>query len=124
MRVIKFRGKRTDNGEWIYGSLVVLNSQYEICDSSSFSNMRYEVEEETVGQFTGLTDKKYNPIYEGDLVKCDHFEPSVYHVEFIEGAFCLANPEVGIPMDVTHMEDSKGKHFEVIGNFTDNPELL
>ena len=126
MREIKFRA--IYRAEWVYGNFIkglfkgVPFFQIENSDSEDFR--QYQVDEEAVGQFTGLKDKNGKDIYEGDIVSSKGFEPKSYLIEFIEGGFCLTNKLVGIPIDVTHMEDSTGKHFEIIGNIHQNPELL
>lgn len=77
MREILFRGKRTDNGEWVYGDLlhdywlqgdefIKCAIRYKIGEVYSFP---IEVDECTICQFTGLLDKNGKKIFEGDLLQ-------------------------------------------------------
>lgn len=118
MREIKFRGKRLDNGEWLYGSLVILNGRYFIFDDAN----RHEVDPTTVGEFAGLKDKNGKEIYEGDIIGGSDgsingiYWPFQIIIEWDEAACGFNTPNWGY-MDSTHF-------FEIKGNIHDNPEFL
>ena len=130
MREILFRGKWTINGDWVYGDFVHGNERKSLRDSifvydsetQSFND--YKINPSTLGQYTGLTDKNGKRIFEGDIVKTDKFsEPNKqyiikYDLQF--GAF-IGQDRYNVYF-VTFDGDSG--EFEVIGNITDNPELL
>lgn len=74
MRAIKFRGKRIDNGEWVYGSLLTWKDGVsKICVEDDFEQLIiHEVCPESIGKFTGLEDSKDIEIYEGDEIGVDY----------------------------------------------------
>lgn len=116
MREIKFRGKRLDNGKWIYGSLVILNGRCFIFNDEC----RAEVDPSTVGQYTGLKDKNGKEIYEGDILT-DKYE-SIGVVEWQNGGFVVNLGDVDILQIADCFDDSY--QMWTIGNIHDNPELL
>lgn len=102
MREIKFRGKDVDSGEWHYGSLVTYpNGRCEIVVFDDSEILEYEVDVESVGQFTGLYDANGEEIYEGDVIERfqpnPHYRNGVYYdgnaiygvVQYIEGGFYI-----------------------------------
>ena len=137
MREILFRGKRTDNGEWVEGFLLK-ECNYATCSwnlaieykTDRFGKFAYDVAEinpETVGQFTGLTDKNGKKIFEGDIIKIpDDYDEfginagEIYEVYFAFGGFRL-KPKYSKAKGFWLEDD---KTVEVIGNIHDNPELL
>lgn len=127
MREILFRGKRKDNGEWIYGSLVLCPEDVEVVtivvfdeEKNGFICGKYvEVDLNTIGQYTGLNDKNGKKIFEGDVVKTSHYNGVIEWCDFdasfevrCEGVIVTRNTLAGHVM------------LEVIGNIHDNPELL
>ncbi|MHB8096083.1 MAG: YopX family protein [Erysipelotrichaceae bacterium] len=76
-------------------------------------------------QYTGLKDKNGKEIYEKDIVKADNFTLDKYHIEFIDGGYCLTHKKLeGYTIDINMMYPSTGCKIEVIGNIYENLELL
>ena len=142
MREIIFRGKRTDNGEWVEGYITRRPSaiQFEAHYSPWFidkppsdpddSGGFYNVYRGTIGQFTGLEDKNGNRIFEGDIVKIDEEVKEMFNLNdgaiyFNGGCFFVSNNGGGI-LSALHSIADINYIFrgEVIGNIHDNPELL
>ena len=125
MREILFRGKRTDNGEWVEG--LPFGSIYGGFFNGAICAIRQTVEKygdvhdvviETVGQYTGLTDKNGKKIFEGDIMSG---RGDTYKVMFNKGVFWIKNSHYITRLYVAiHIE----KIDEVIGTIYDNPELL
>ena len=141
MREILFRGKM-DNGEWMYGSFCMdaLEQFNGLCGIDGFIRLydkgkgkmqTYEVDRETVGQYTGLMDKNGKRIFEGDIVAqnwYDYDEPR--DDSFGKVVFCEYDCSFSV-MDVNKdgfmpLGRCGSYHWEVevIGNIHDNPELL
>ena len=128
MRLFKFRGKRVDNGEWIYGDLLTsAGACCEISDWNTVAFSRYDVNPDTVGLSTGHLDEKNIEVYEGDIVRCIDMDGEEYktEVEFRDGAFTIMVN--GCDYDFTAIGwaiDVDVQEIYVIGNIHDNPELL
>ena len=126
MREILFRGKRTDNGEWIEGSLcTTIPSDEDFYTISYFDFEGYYIEEkvisETVGQYTGLTDKNGKRIFEGDIVSISGELKGTYTCVWEEYNFEYEfdNKTMSFGLACVDSDD-----IEVIGNIHDNQELI
>ena len=121
MRDILFRGKRTDNGEWVYGLLCRVGDTYaNIVEKST--EVMCTVLTNTIGQCTGVTDKNGNEIFEGDIVKTSHGGSTYYaKIEWDDGSFWVTNHDIQMPSYISEVSKT---YLEVIGNIHDNPELL
>ena len=140
MRERIFRGKDY-KGKWVYGSLVehkVMTSNGKISsynilyqdenDWGSFNEIKQcSVEKETIGQFTGRTDKNGREIYEGDIVKSFVNYPNGKKYEVIREVKWINDrlfPFADDDLEYGNWWEELTKNCEVIGNIYDTPELL
>ena len=127
MREICFRGKRTDNGEWVEGCLIKVDwrnkpTTYSIMPTRPTA-CNYIVDPETVGQYTGLTDKNGVKIFEGDIVeRVSDGERAV--ISWLKYSACFGLSFDGWCCGFDNYDDNLPSDFEVIGNIHDNPEIL
>lgn len=125
MRTIKFRGKRLDNSEWVYGDLLRMHGvPYIYPDPAPDGWNDYEVIPDTVGQFTGQFDDSGKEIYEGDIVANDFGNAYIVNmaVEWCTDGYWALHEIYGD--DTMHFVADYLKEIEVIGNIHDNPELM
>lgn len=119
MREILFRGKRVDNGEWVYGNYVEdeqgASILYQYPKHGGLTRER--IYSETVGQYTGIKDKNGNKIFEGDIIR---FIKENCLVNFVEND-CAFRIEVDGRIS-TALRKAHSKDYEVIGNIHDEEE--
>jgi len=136
-REILFRGKRTDNGEWTYGNLIgddaIVGEMAYFDDDYFITTFWYKVNPETVGQFTGITDKNGIKVFEGDIVSISYsrafFEKQIPStIGVVRYLDCLPRFMImgGVEPNCVAISSfcNTGEEWEVIGNIYDNPELL
>lgn len=148
MREILFRGKRIDNSEWVEGTLILTTAVEQkpyIVDSCWCPYMKtnergyadfdwlnaYEVIPETVGQYTGLTDKNGKRIFEGDILR-EYIENSEceYDYDYFDcgEVFWYGQQSRFLRTSRMFVDDcpkiTENREYEVVGNIHDNPELL
>lgn len=144
MREILFRGKTKNNG-WVEGLYLTYDPKYYDClekpshvivnnleaigcglciQADEMTGQNLDVYSDTVGQFTGLTDKNGRKIFEGDIVRLD-IAGIIFNAvcKFHSGSFGLVWHYMGVDRwqaftSICHVE------YEVIGNVYDNPELM
>ena len=150
MREILFRGKRVDNGKWVYGGYYtdgkkhfIITTVKHMPDTRDWDTVEYyeknptylpdfkEVIPETVGQYTGLTDKNGKKIFEGDIIAYQFFgeehidgvvKYGAFNCSCCDGVFGWYLDGGDIRRQEAEGECVSGNY--VIGNIHDNPELL
>ena len=131
MREILFRGKRLSDGQWVVGNLFVpdrADAPTEICVGTNVVRISYDVDLATVGQYTGVPDKRGKRIFEGDIIQTTKYGvdngrgknysgKEKFAVQYADGTFTLENK-------LRRFCLRPDTDAEVIGNIWDNPELL
>ena len=151
---IIFRGKRKDNSDWIVGYYAVQSNHACFAHELKYTHFIFkdifldfnlgglqelEVIPETVGQYTGLTDKNGKKIFEGDIVHYVYeagegywninqngvikWKSTGFYLDGIQGTNKYALTS-GWLISIPYSDNCKIDNFEVIGNIYDNPELL
>lgn len=124
-----YRGKRVDNGEWVKGDLIKSKDKcyihpqanvFQVNNALSKLIVLHEVIPETVGQYTGLTDRYGTKIFERDIVDIliENEERGV--ITYNDGCFIVEADG----FILTFIDHLYGTDVEVLGNMHDNPELL
>ncbi len=139
MLEILFRGKRMDNGEWVYGYLVendsdvyrayiVVAARWETDEDGDVIDLietwAHQVDPATVGQYTGTTDKNGIKIFDGDILSgvCNRRNKEYFEVRWSKGN-CGFVAGRGVHIR-PNMNQATMDAYEVAGNIHDNPELL
>lgn len=112
MRNIIFRGKRTDNGEWVFGFPISFAATLTVEGIETWDGERHPVDSSTVGEYTGLLDKNGKRIFEGDVIATATRIP--HEVMFTDGEFVIDG--MAVPFKFA-------AKLSIIGNIHDNPEL-
>ena len=147
MREIIFRAKRVDNGEWVEGFYFcmvhddgshvhhfIMPLGVDLSFGTPIEKIQVEIDANTICQYTGLTDKNGNKVWENDIIK-HHFGNEVAPIRFAVYQSCFDNTKTG---HTGFYVDWNGKSAlrkdlgywvnmidcNVIGNIIDNPELI
>ena len=134
MREILFRGNRLDNGEWVVGYFCEFannrtgeqESYIQTVKQDGRIDLIHKVDPDTIGQYTGLTDKNGKRIFEGDIVKTSdithegviQIPGESFEIAMRKGCWAMVAGEDWDFLETNH------ECIQVIGNIHDNPELL
>ena len=130
MREILFRGKRIDNGEWVYSSFIMQDKEHKVLSAEVelFDGEKWRaVIPETVGEYTGLADEDSIKIFEGDIVAptvLSNFPPCEVVFDVAEGQFVVKDACGDYHGAFASFGRIFDNRYTVVGNKWDNPELL
>ena len=139
MREILFRGKRADNGKWTTGTPFFVKGRCKMIhavavhpdfldEGNVYYSEGYPVIDDTIGQYTGLTDKNGTKIFEGDIVRFSLITgrslvpQGLRQVTFSAGSFMIEDPYSGDDETISRIAASV--ELEVVGNVHDNPDMI
>ena len=121
-REILFRAKSIDNGKWVDGYLFkIWEDAFILWGTTNGIPNQIQVDPKTIGQSTCLQDKNGKTIFEGDIVNSWADLDGIYKREVYYGNNCGLEFS---PLSGSTLCKANEKHFEVIGNIHDNPNLL
>lgn len=138
-REILFRGWNKKNKKWLYGYFCVNRGEHFIAPDEFVNPLAsyedYVVDADTVGQYTGLKDEKGVKIFEGDIVRFSYITDGIERIEieclakvvFKDGSFmikCVKGHIHNSMQRALFAMDYFNIKVEVIGNVTDNPEMV
>ena len=130
-REILFKAKGISDGKWVEGLLTIMWGQYHIINPND-ENTAYPIDTDTICQYTGLTDKNGNKIWENDVVKYKNADGIKFNGTTLTVIGKVVYNEKTASFAVYGKDEIGGKHcdyfpiknVEVIGNIFDNPDLL
>lgn len=120
---IKFRGKRTDNGDWVYGDLYhglngLVYINHIVPEGNGSINIQTIVDPSSIGQFVWLKDKNGVDVYELDIIKYTRLRTMMDGLITYKQIIPMLNEHSDWGALLMHM-----KEIEVIGNLHETPEL-
>lgn len=133
MREILFKAKRKDNGKWVEGQYAYINNpltengqpiRHLICNGTNIFN--YEINPDTLCQYTGLTDKNGRKIWENDIVQAWSEGSNAIGkvIRRVDGLYIMYPAYQKKEFWGLYPNKNGKTTVEVIGNIFDNEELL